>query len=236
MTALLFDIDGTLLSAGGSGGPAMAKACEAAFGEAYPAARYDIPFAGRTDTAITLAYHAAHAAEPTAESVAAFRSGYLDALPAALADREGTVLPGVVRLLETLASRGDVFLGLLTGNFREGAAAKLSHFGLDRFFDLNRGGYGCDSEDRCDVAAAAVATLPAAFRENRDAVWVLGDTPADVACGKSVGARTLAVATGGSSPDELRAAGADAVLADLSDTPAALAALGLQPVSPSRTA
>ena len=188
-----------------------------------PASRYDIPFAGRTDTAITLAYHEAHAAEPTAESVAAFRAGYLDALPAALADREGAVLPGVVRLLEELASRGDVVLGLLTGNFREGAAAKLSHFGLDRFFDMGRGGYGCDSADRRDVAAAAVATLPSGCGP----IWVIGDTPADVACGKSVGAKTLAVATGGCSLERLRETGADAVLADLSDTAAALRTLGL---------
>ena len=227
MTALLFDIDGTLLSAGGSGGPAMAAACEAAFGGAFPPERYDIPFAGRTDTAITRAYHAAHGTEATPDSVAAFRDAYLAALPAALEDRDGGVLPGVVNLLDTLAGRDGVTLGLLTGNFRGGAAAKLSHFGLDRFFDMDRGGYGCDSPDRADVAAAALATLPARFRENPRDVWVIGDTPADVACGKSIGARTLAVATGGSTLEELRDTRADAVLADLSDAAVVLRAFGM---------
>ena len=145
MTALLFDIDGTLLSAGGSGGPAMAAACRAAFGESFEPHAYDIPFHGRTDTAITLAYHAAHAAEPTPESLAAFRDGYLGALPGSLAGRDGRVLPGVVPLLDAVTARGDVAVGLLTGNFRQGAAAKLSHYGLIDYFALDRGGYGCDS-------------------------------------------------------------------------------------------
>ena len=222
-TALLFDIDGTLLSAGGSGGPAMAAACEAAFGESFPPDRYDIPFAGRTDTAITRAYHAVHDADPTPASVAAFRDGYLAALPDALNNPAGRVLPGVVALLDAVTGRADVVVGLLTGNFRGGAVAKLRHFRLLRFFDPDRGGYGGTSPDRADVAAAAVAALPAGYGP----VWVLGDTPADVACGKSVGAKTLGVATGGSTADELRAAGADVVLPDLSDTPAVLAALGL---------
>ena len=116
-------------------------------------------------------------------------------------------------------------VGLLTGNFRAGAAAKLRHVGLAEAFDLAVGGYGDDSSDRGAVAAAAVAALPPAAAGG--AIWVLGDTPADVACGRSVGARTLAVCTGGASREELAGCGPDALLDDLSDTAAVLAAVGL---------
>jgi phosphoglycolate phosphatase-like HAD superfamily hydrolase len=224
MIALLFDIDGTLLLSGGSGGPAMAEAARAAFGA--PLDRYDIPFHGRTDTAISRAYHAAHASEHTPDSHAVFRDAYLNALPAALAERGGVVLPGVRALLDELVERKDVTLGLLTGNFAAGAAAKLSHFDLDRYFDRSVGGFGDHSADRADVARAAVAALPADVRY--EATWVLGDTPADVACGKAVGAKTFAVATGGSSRRELSCCDPDVLLDDLSDTPAVLAALGLR--------
>ena len=228
MPALLFDIDGTLLCAGGAGKPAMAAAAAATFGTALD--DYDIPFAGRTDAAITAAYHAAHDAEPTPASRAAFRAAYLAALPGHLDRPGGGALPGVVELLLALSDRPDVTLGLLTGNFRAGAEAKLRRFGLLRFFDLAVGGYGNESPDRADVAAAAVAALP----PHAGPVWVIGDTPADVACGKSVGANTLAVATGGSPRGELDRCGADAVLDDLADTPAVLRALGLAGPGPAR--
>ena len=220
MHAILFDIDGTLLAAG-SGGPAMAAAATAAFGEALD--DYAIPFSGRTDTAIVGEYHRAHGAEHTPDSHRAFRDAYLAALPGALAGGGGRVLPGVRELLDVLAGRDDVTLGLLTGNFAAGAAAKLSHFGLAEYFDLSVGGYGDASPDRNDVAAAALALLPPGI----ETVWVIGDTPADVTCGKSVGAGTLAVATGEYSREELSACGADALLDDLSDTAAVLRTLGL---------
>ena len=223
MPALLFDLDGTLLDAGGSGGPAMADACRATFGEAFAPDAYDIPFSGRTDTAIVAAYHAAHDAEPTDESRAAFRDAYLAALPGHLERLNGRALPGAVALLDALAGRAGVTTGLLTGNFRRGAEAKLRRFGLLGYFDTDRGGYGDDSPDRCDVAAAAVAALG----PHDGPIWVLGDTPADVACGKSVGAKTLAVATGTYSRGELDGCGADVLLDTLSDTAAVLAALGV---------
>ncbi|QDT15432.1 HAD family hydrolase [Alienimonas californiensis] len=220
MHALLFDIDGTLLLAG-SGGPAMAAAARAAFGSVLE--EYDVSFHGRTDTAIAGEYHAAHEAEHTPESHRVFQEAYLAALPGVLAGGDGRVLPGVPALLEALSAREDVLLGLLTGNFARGAATKLSHFNLDRYFDLSVGGYGDHSPDRNDVARAAVEVLPPGM----DEVWVIGDTPADVTCGKSVGAKTFAVATGSYSRDELAECGADLLLEDLSDTPAVLRALGL---------
>ena len=220
MTALLFDIDGTLLAAG-SGGPAMAAAATAAFGAALE--DYAIPFSGRTDTAIVGEYHQAHGAEHTPDSHRAFRDAYLAALPGALTEGRGRVLPGVRELLGVLSRREDVTLGLLTGNFAAGAAAKLSHFDLADYFDLSVGGYGDETPDRNEVAAAAVALLPPGI----ETVWVIGDTPADVTCGKSVGANVLAVATGEFSRAELSACGPDALLDDLSDVTLVLRTLGL---------
>ncbi|NNJ27735.1 HAD family hydrolase [Alienimonas chondri] len=227
MIALLFDIDGTLLAAG-SGGPAMRAAAVEAFG--FYQEDLDVSFSGRTDTAISLDYHAAHDAEHTPDSHATFRDAYLAALPTALATGGGRVLPGVRELLEALSGREDVTLGLLTGNFAPGAAAKLSHFGLEHFFDLSVGGYGDHSPDRNEVAKAAMEVLPAGM----DEVWVIGDTPADVTCGKSVGAKTLAVATGSHPRGELSGCAPDLLLDDLSDTPAVLRALGLAEGSPGR--
>ena len=224
MIAILFDIDGTLLLAG-SGESAMAAAARAAFGSALD--HYDVRFHGRTDTAIAREYHAAHETEHTPQSQRIFQDAYLAALPGALAEQTGRELPGVRVLLEALSAREDVTLGLLTGNYARGAAAKLSHFDLDHYFDLSVGGYGDHSPDRNDVAKAALEALPPAFRSNPAAVWVIGDTPADVACGQSIGAKTLAVATGHYSREELAECGADALLDDLSDTPAVLRALGL---------
>ncbi|MFH5805399.1 HAD family hydrolase [Alienimonas sp. DA493] len=224
MHAILFDIDGTLLLAG-SGGPAMAAAAEAAFGAALD--EYDVHFHGRTDTAIAREYHAAHEAEHTPESHRVFQEAYLDALPGVLAEGDGRVLPGVPALLEALAAREDVLLGLLTGNYAKGAAAKLSHFGLAQYFDLSVGGYGDHTPDRNEVARTALEALPPELQANPKAVWVVGDTPADVTCGKSIGAKTLAVATGHYSRDELADSAADALLDDFSDTAATLRALGL---------
>ncbi|MEM9700896.1 MAG: haloacid dehalogenase-like hydrolase [Planctomycetota bacterium] len=220
MIALFFDIDGTLLLAN-SGGPAMAVAAERVFGAALD--RYDIPFSGRTDAAISRAYHEAHSAAWTAERRSAFRDAYLHALPHALQTGGGRRLPGVTALLDEVSGRPDVTLGLLTGNFAAGARAKLSHFNFSEYFDFSIGGYGDDSTDRNDVAAAAVAKLP----DGVETTWVIGDTPADVTCGKSVGAKTLAVATGSHSLEELADCDADLLLPDLSDTQAVLRGLGL---------
>ena len=115
MPALLFDLDGTLLDSGGSGGPAMADACRATFGEAFAPEAYDIPFAGRTDTAIVAAYHAAHDAEPTDASRAAFRDAYLAALPGHLDRLDGRALAGGGRAVGRPRRTGGRNAGLADG-------------------------------------------------------------------------------------------------------------------------
>lgn len=131
-------------------------------------------------------------------------------------------MPGIRELLDALAARGDVMLALLTGNFEEGARIKLGYFDLWRYFRC--GAFGDDASDRnllvpFAVRRAQACGLPAIPLSD---VLVVGDTPADVACAHAGGARAVAVATGSSSVEQLRATGAEAVFTDLSDTAAFL--------------
>ena len=123
--------------------------------------------------------------------------------------------PGIPALLVQLGRREDVVPALLTGNIRDGAAAKLQFFDLWEHFHF--GGYGDDHESRNDVAAQAVADAQRHLGDHfHDCeVWVIGDTVHDVECARSVGARCLAVATGGATIAELRGAGPDLLLNDL---------------------
>ena len=131
------------------------------------------------------------------------------------------VLPGVQPLLEVLASppfSDQVFLALLTGNCEEGARIKLEHFDLWKFFRC--GAFGDDVHDRAELFQQAIIRAEACGASSvhpRD-VLVVGDTVLDVACAVAAGARSVAVATGPSGVDVLRASGADEVVEDLSDT------------------
>src|SRR5262249_5478213 len=122
-------------------------------------------------------------------------------LPAALHRRQGAVLPNVREVLEDLESRDDVRSILLTGNTRAGAHAKLRHYGLDRFFPDGVGAFCEGPEPRAEIARRARALAEGAKR-----LYVIGDSPADVACGKAIDARTIAVASGTHSAGELAAA------------------------------
>ena len=153
--------------------------------------------------------------------LARFRDAYLRHLAIELekpgAARKG-LMPGVRELLDALAPRDDVYLALLTGNYEAGARLKLEYFDLWRYFPC--GAFGDDAPHRNVLVPKALARVAAcggpAFAA-ADAI-VIGDTPLDVGCAAHVGARSLAVATGSHSVEELRAAGADVVLKDLSDT------------------
>lgn len=127
---------------------------------------------------------------------------------------KGFVLPGVLNLLESL-SDAPFRLGIITGNARAAANLKLQRFGLDHYFEF--GGFGDDSANRDDVAAQAVEAakshLNGAFRLND--CWVIGDTPADVTCARSVGAQPIAVLTGGCDREVFDDYPVDHVLPDL---------------------
>jgi phosphoglycolate phosphatase-like HAD superfamily hydrolase len=217
----LFDIDGTLLSSGGAGKHAMYAAIASEFG----VANLDdgVPFAGRTDRAIARDLLDRHGLENSDSNFRRFVRAYLGHLPHSLATHPGRVLPGVAELLTTLRQRGDVAVGLLTGNLRDGATSKLRHYAIDHFFSF--GGFGDHHLDRDDVARDALAEVARHVRPSlaRDRIWVLGDTPLDVRCARAIGAKILAVCTGLHRRAELASERPDILLDDLSDAAAILA-------------
>lgn len=215
MHVLLFDIDGTLLSSGGAGRNAMERAIEAAF--RVPASSEGVPMSGRTDRSITRDLFRCHAIAETPENWQLFIRAYLELLPRSLAEGKGRPLPGIAGLLAALAPRTDVALGLLTGNYRDGARTKLGHFGLYDYFAF--GGFGDEHWDRDDVAREALAATCTHLRRQiqPEEMWVIGDTPLDIRCARAIGARVAAVATGTHSVEQLAADEPDLVFADLRD-------------------
>ena len=221
---LLFDIDGTL-TIGGPGKTAFRIALEHIYGTSGPIVNHD--FSGKTDP--LLLRELLGAAGRTPHEIEAGRGRfwkvYLAELESHLATDPVTVLPGVPELIGTLVERSDVFLGLVTGNVRAGAQLKLQSVGLWRHFPT--GAFGCDHEVRNELPPIALERAGSRWsRTFRGAdTVVIGDTPRDVACGKAVGAATVAVTTGRFSAAALQRAGADRVLPGFADVDAALGAL-----------
>jgi phosphoglycolate phosphatase-like HAD superfamily hydrolase len=218
--ALLFDIDGTLVHTGGAGQLAFAETFAQDFG--VPEISSAVAFAGRSDRAIAMDLLKVHGLAASDENWRRFRIGYLRRLPDALKRRQGRVLPGVGALLDALSGLKHTAIGLLTGNLREGAEKKLGYYGLWSHFAF--GGFGDDTNNRCEIAAIAVAEAERYATEQNGAssprlagVMVIGDTVHDIRCARSIGAVAVAAPTGGSSRDELAAAAPDILLDDLSD-------------------
>ena len=227
MNLVLFDIDGTLLWTDGAGRRAIHTALIEVFGTTGPEHHW---FDGKTDPQIVreLMTLAGLEREHIEDRLELLLERYLERLRAELSDpgHQPHVFPGIPTLLDVLDARDDVVLGLLTGNLADGARAKLESVGIDpgRFLI---GAYGSDHADRPELPAIAIQRFRERFGREiaGDRVVVIGDTPADVTCGRGVGARAIGVATGRYSVDELRAHDAHAVFPDLSDTSAVLAAI-----------
>jgi phosphoglycolate phosphatase len=216
---VLWDIDGTLVNSAGHGRHAFDDAYRAVTGREPPDR---VEMAGRTDRQIALSLlDGLHESLPH----------LLDELVEALKRRapnirgEGHALPGAEAALEAIAGREATVQSLLTGNLAANAALKLGAFGLERWLDLEAGGYGSDPhEQRSDLVAVARERAAAKYSPAVDTV-LIGDTPLDVRAAHEAGARAVAVASGPYGVDELRAAGADSVLEDLTDTASVLAAV-----------
>lgn len=207
----LFDIDGTLVDAHGSGRGAIDAVMAERHGIADASA--GIRFGGKTDPAIIDEIFATRLGRaPTAGERAALLDAYIPRLRARLADGGVIVLAGAVDALRFLAGRAGVRLGVATGNIRAGADAKLVAAGLADWFEL--GGYGCDSAVRAELVARAIerAGVPA------EQVVVVGDTIHDIAAARACGAIACAVATG--ADPAARLAHADVVFASLYELPA----------------
>jgi phosphoglycolate phosphatase-like HAD superfamily hydrolase len=190
MHAVLFDIDGTLIDTRGAGRAAISLAFRDAFG--HDDVR-NIPFAGRTDRAIASDLFRRHRLENSAENWQRLAAGYLRHLPEQLVRRRGRTLPGVLELLEALASREN------WARFRFGA-------------------YGDEHLDRDAVAAEALAHATAHAQLSADRILVIGDTPLDIRCARHIGAKVIAVATGTHRREELAAFQPDVLVDDLADT------------------
>lgn len=218
----LFDIDGTLVRTGGAGVRAFGRAGELVFRVQDGARRLQFP--GRTDRSLLREFLSNHGLAETPEAISGFFDSYVFLLDHYLGVAQGRLCPGVEPFLDALEQQpAPPVLGLLTGNIRLGAEIKLRHFGLWHRFKL--GAFGDDHEDRNVLAALALRRAQALLGNDlspRD-VLVVGDTVHDIGCARAIGARVLAVATGGDSMAALEAARPDWLAADL--TAADLAAI-----------
>jgi phosphoglycolate phosphatase-like HAD superfamily hydrolase len=211
---VLFDVDGTLIVTGGVGVRAFARTLATQFGVAN--GTDGIRFAGRTDPSLVREMFLRHGIEPSPENVRRFFEAYVFILDHLLESSTGGPLPGVREWLTALrAQASPPALGLLTGNIRLGAEIKLRRFGLWDLFET--GAFGDDHIDRNQIAV--VARQRGERLLGRDLagaeVVVVGDTPHDITCGKHVGARVLAVATGPHPVSDLRQHGPDWAVSDL---------------------
>jgi|CXWL01.1.fsa_nt_gi phosphoglycolate phosphatase-like HAD superfamily hydrolase len=217
MYLILWDIDGTLVSCGPQVRPIFAGALEDVYGTTGDIAGYD--FAGKTDPGIVRdLMTGAGVGEPTVrDRLPLMHDTYLDRLDAGLERAGMRLMPHVEAVLERLAARPDVAIGLLTGNWRRGARIKLGRFGLDRHLDF--GGFGDAGFVRHDLYPPALAAARQATGVDfaPDRVLIVGDSLLDVASARYHGAATLAVATGWTSAAALAAAGAEWVVPDLAD-------------------
>ena len=221
---VIFDIDQTLISIGDGNRP-QRRALDIAFEQVHgiPNAFEDVAFTGGMDLPLMIeVYRQWGLSTDGPESLpglADFKAVYFHQLATFLgAWTGGMVCPGALDLLDVLASDPRVQLGLETGNFREAAFIKLRRYGLDGFFE--DGGFGGDFIERRQVVAAAIANCQE--RSGRTygpgEVVVVGDSTSDLEAGQANGVRTLAVATGSYSLEELSRLNPSYVLPDLSDT------------------
>jgi phosphoglycolate phosphatase-like HAD superfamily hydrolase len=218
---VLFDIDGTLLRAGGQAGRILLSAIGEVYGsevgQAALLAASDYDFAGRTDPRITLDLLATAGLEGAEASAGLdeLRTRYGQRLAVELDPTRMRLLPGVREILALCAARDDLELGLLTGNWEIGARAKLAPFGLNEVFPF--GAFGDDGTERWELPPAALARAAARLGAPVAAgdVLIIGDTLHDVECGRVHGLAVLAVATGRWSCEQLRGAGARWALSDL---------------------
>ena len=214
---ILFDIDGTLVQ-GGPAKDAFVDAMKETYGT--PGPLQSVSFAGKTDPQIAreLLRGSGMADKEIDRGFERLWVRYLANLETLLPDDPVRVLPGVEDLLHALADYDDVGVGLLTGNIQGGARLKLSSGG--RWGHFTFGSYGSDHEERDELPAIAVRRARELYgdRVSAELAVVVGDTPRDVACGKAGGTRTVAVATGSFTVDDLAASGPDHLLADLAST------------------
>jgi phosphoglycolate phosphatase-like HAD superfamily hydrolase len=218
---LLWDIDGTLVYMDRAGERSLLIAIRDLY-QRDLGTHLPVDLRGRTDTSITRDLLAWLGVPVTPDEEARFRSAYLALLPTTLPMVKPFVHPGIREALDAVHAHPEIHQALLTGNLKQGAQLKLSYLGLWDYFEF--GAFADDSHIRDELGPFALARakeiLGIAFPPER--VYIIGDTPHDIACGKAIGAKTIAVATGAFSVEQLAALGPTHVFANLADTEALL--------------
>lgn len=216
ITAVLFDIDGTLLDMRGVGRQSFVRALESTFGIRDDLAY--INFAGNTDLNVLQQVMAHHGRPLSQQDCDRFHEQLPVELARAAHQAELILYPGVRELLEALSANPAILLGLVTGNVESCARIKLQQFDLHDHFVL--GAYGDEHADRNEIARLAFQRVQSRLEPGQviKACFLVGDTPNDIAAAHAIGAVAMAVATGKFPVDALRVAGADVALSDLSDT------------------
>lgn len=231
MKIILFDIDGTLVKAGGAGARALNHAVEALTGRKDACAKVQLQ--GATDKSnFENAYKVGAGRKPTKKELAALTQKYVDRLPlevlASVKARKYHKVKGVEKFLEKLSKRKDLLLGLGTGNLKDGAFIKLEPSGLLKHFAF--GGYGCDSHHRSEVLQKAVqraAKLAKAAIKERD-VFVIGDTHRDAEAAKEAGYHSGIVLDGFGDREAILRSNPELLAKDFSDLKPWLIWLGLE--------
>jgi len=211
---VLFDIDGTLVHTGGAGVKAFAQVFAEEFGAREGLEK--LKFAGRTDVSIVREFFHCHKIVDAPENFARFFERYVFWLDYILAHSHTEACPGIWEFIAGLQTASKPpLLGLLTGNIRLGAEIKLRHFDLWKKFET--GAFADDREDRDEIAAVAKQRGSRVLGRNLrgEEVLVIGDTPLDIRCGRAIGAKVLAVATGGATLEELKQHAPDWAVKDL---------------------
>jgi phosphoglycolate phosphatase-like HAD superfamily hydrolase len=226
---VLFDIDGTLLSAGRAARESVLAALTRAYGwnpqpEHQDRRRYD--FSGKTDPQIVRELvSAAIGRQRCEEGLDRALALYLEELESRLTPEAIVVKPGIAALLERLAATPGVTLALLTGNLEKGARMKLAPPDFNRFFPF--GAFGSDSADRYQLPAIALdrASAHTGRRYQGKSVVIVGDSVHDIACGREIGVRSVAVATGPTAAETLASEIPDALLESFADEERAFQAI-----------
>ncbi len=221
---ILWDIDGTLIVSGRAGIFALAKAFQKKYGREPDFSRLDV--SGRTDRWIAQQVLEQQNLEATPDTIHAYLEAYLECLQEELNARPGRVLPGILDLLERFRTNPRIAQGLLTGNLQRGARIKLEHYQVWHYFSF--GAFGDDSPIRNELGPHAVKRARTSHSVDfaPENIFVIGDTPHDIECGKAIGAKTIGVATGNFSVATLQQHHPTAVFADFSDQAAFLRVIG----------
>ena len=210
---LLWDIDGTILHTGKAGETALGRAMEKLYG--INRGLQGLEIAGRTDKWIVEQLLGREGKGNGAEEIARFLDVYVELLAEELPLRNGGLHPGVLGILEAAHLRPELVQALLTGNIEKGARLKLTRYGVNHFFDF--GAFADDSSIRNELGPHAKRRAKEHHGEEfpPERIFVIGDTPHDVACARAIGAKAIAVATGSFTKRQLKDCGADAVFTDL---------------------